>query len=104
MVDEKAEEVIRNMDDEKVLEMLETERKKQTSPDFERAQKKLLDEIGLFDIDLDRFDLSDELERQVLYLKYFDSESDTQHEFSEEVKQRTKERMRELGFEPSDDN
>jgi len=104
MVNKKAEKVIRNMEDEKVIEMLENINESRFSPDFQREQKKLLDEMGLFDIDLDNFDISDKLRNRILHLKYYNAESDVQPEFSEEVKEKTRERMRELGLEPSGDS
>jgi hypothetical protein len=105
MVDEAAEAVIRSMSDETVLEMLAAERtRRRSAVDDRRAQKRLLDDLGLFDVDLDDFDLSDELERQVLYLRHYDMDSDVQPEFSEETKRRTDQRLRELGLDPSRDD
>mgnify|MGYP002763419088 CR=1 FL=1 len=104
MVDKKTEEVIRNLDEKKVLEMLEAEWTNHRPPDLQREQKKLLYEIGLYDVDLDNFDLSDEIKSKVRYLADYDMESDVQPNFSEEVEQRTRERLRELGLEPPEDN
>jgi len=105
MVEEDAEKLIENIDEDKVLEMLEAESGVETSrANKNRVQKKLLEDLGLFDVDLDDFDLSDELITKVKYLEYVDAESNEQPEFSEEVKQKARERLRELGLEPPDDS
>lgn len=102
MVDKETEKRIRNMDEQKLFEMLEAEREnvEGLGPNNQRAEKILLDEIGLFDIDFDDFDLSDKLERKILHLQHYNAESDVQPEIVEG----TEERMRELGFEPTKDN
>lgn len=105
MVDKPAEEVIENIDEEKVLEMIDAESKMESSrSNSNRVQKKLLDELGLFDVDLEEFNLSDELVNRIRYLEYVNMESNEQVEASEEAKEEVRERLHELGFELPDDN
>ena len=104
MVDEETENLIRDMDEENLFEMLEAEREDQQGRkrgvNALRAEKRLLDELGFFDIDFDDFDLSDKLERKILHLQHYNAESDVQPEILDS----TKERMRELGLESTDSN
>lgn len=102
VLDRTDEELIRNLDEERLLEMVRNEGRLAKGANSERVQKKLLDDLGLFDVDLEAFDLSDELENKVRHLEYVDVESREQRELSEEKKRAVRERMRELGFEPSD--
>lgn len=103
MVDKKAKQVIENLDEKKLLEMVENESRTAKGNNRERVQKKLLDDLGLFDIDLDDFDFSDKLENRIRRLKYVNMESSEQRELPEDKKREVRERMRELGFEPSND-
>ena len=104
MMDENNRKVIENLDEDKLLDMVRSEGRIAKGANSERVQKKLLDDLGLFDVNLNDFNLSNELENKVRYLKYVDVESSEQRELSENKKQEVRERMRELGFEPSDDN
>lgn len=90
------EELIRRLDEASVLETLEAESAVASSSETKRRiQKRLLDDLGLFDVGLDGFDLSDDLRNRGEYLKYVNVDSDVSKEYSEEVERR----LRELGFD-----
>ncbi|WP_276257366.1 hypothetical protein [Haloglomus litoreum] len=99
---ESERELIRQLDDARVVEMLETEGSLTDSDaDRTRVQKQLLDDLGLFDIDPAEYDLSDALRNRIEHLRYVNVEGTAQREPSAAVRREVAERLRELGYEPS---
>ncbi|GAB3417191.1 hypothetical protein GCM10027435_15630 [Haloparvum alkalitolerans] len=96
--------LIEQLDEEKVIGMLDAEGRAASGAEADRVQKRLLEDLGLFAVDLDDYDLSDDLVNRVRRLKYVNVESDARREYSEETERRVAERMRELGFEPDEDD